>query len=109
LLFDSDPKNLFSCVMADSADDIPTGLVLPGLRASEPNGGVRRAVLGVLFLATLALIWPLYSSISGVRPFVLGLPFSLAWITGWLGITFVAVLVLYRSESGDGPSESRPE
>jgi hypothetical protein len=51
-----------------------------------------------VFVAFLALIWPVYPIFSGVEPYILGLPQSLAWVVGWLGVVFVAVLWLYRAE-----------
>ncbi len=41
-------------------------------------------------------------------PFILGLPFELAWIVGWILITSAVMLVIYwfdpvRNETGDTP------
>ena len=44
-----------------------------------------------------ALTWPGYDLLGNrVEPFVLGLPFTLAWNVGWVLATFVA-LTLYHS------------
>lgn len=79
---------------------VPRGLVLfaPG----TPPGYRRRriAFLVILAAAGLSLVWPVYPLLAGPRPFVLGLPLSLAWILLWLVIVSLATLWLYRSERG---------
>ncbi|MFT7679335.1 MAG: hypothetical protein ACI8QC_003336 [Planctomycetota bacterium] len=57
--------------------------------------------LGVyLLVALLALAWPGPDLIAGrIRPFVLGLPFAMAWNTGWVVLTFLT-LALYHSKVG---------
>ncbi len=45
--------------------------------------------------AFAALTWPVYPALGNrVRPLICGLPFSLAWIVGWIVATFV-VLIAY--------------
>ncbi|MEX0746485.1 MAG: hypothetical protein WD275_00705 [Rhodothermales bacterium] len=53
----------------------------------------------VLLLAGFSLVWPGYVPFSGARPFILGLPLSLAWVVLWLLIIFVAALWLYLKDS----------
>ena len=50
-----------------------------------------RLLAGLYFLAMLAAVtWPGALPFIRVRPLVLGLPFSFAWIAGWiLGAVFV--------------------
>ncbi|MFT5290833.1 MAG: hypothetical protein ACI9F9_000812 [Candidatus Paceibacteria bacterium] len=57
--------------------------------------------LGVyLLIALLALAWPGPDLIAGrVEPFVLGLPFALAWNTVWVVLTFLT-LALYHCKVG---------
>ena len=44
-----------------------------------------------------ALTWPGYAWLGNrIEPFVLGLPFSLAWVFGWVLASFVA-LALYHA------------
>ena len=44
-----------------------------------------------------AMIWPGYAWYgNSIEPYVLGLPFSLAWIMGWVMLTFF-VLVAYNA------------
>ena len=84
--------------MSDSTEDLPSGLVFPSL---QENAGRRRRVLAfvsVVALAGVALIWPVYPMVSGIRPYIFGLPFSLAWVVGWLLVVFLALVALYRSE-----------
>jgi hypothetical protein len=43
--------------------------------------------------------WPGYAWLGNrIEPYVLGLPFSLAWIIGWVLLS-LAALVLYHSTS----------
>jgi len=60
----------------------------------------RISVIGVVVAAGLALIWPVYSWADAIEPYVLGLPFSLAWVVGWLLAVFVAMGSLYLREEG---------
>jgi hypothetical protein len=80
--------------MPDDADPLPRGPVLSGL-----DSPIRTACLTVFLLTTLSLLWPVYPAVSGIRPYVLGLPFSFAWIVGWLVVMFGALVVLYRHDS----------
>ncbi|MFO8098249.1 MAG: hypothetical protein R6T83_01345 [Salinibacter sp.] len=79
--------------MSDS-DDIPRGIIVPGLARDR----VRQAVLAVVIVTAAALIWPVYPAVSGIRPYVFGLPFSFAWVVGWLVVMFGALVVLYRHD-----------
>jgi hypothetical protein len=54
-------------------------------------------VVGLL-LAT----WPVYPYFSRIRPFVLGLPFSLVYLIGILLLTFAVMLGLYLWEKKVG-------
>ncbi len=88
--------------MPESTDDLPTELVFSSLQDAPARRRTLTFVL-VVAVAGLALIWPVYPSVAGIRPYVLGLPFSLAWVVGWLIVVFVALVLLYRAE------ESEPE
>ena len=52
----------------------------------------------------LALVWPVYALFSGIRPRILGLPLSLAWVVGWVVAGFLALLAvhLWEARRGDG-------
>lgn len=59
-----------------------------------------RALAGLYFVAMLAAVtWPGALPFVGIRPFVLGLPFSFAWIAGW---TLGAVFVLWGLDRVEG-------
>jgi len=54
-------------------------------------------------LCGAALVWPGYAWFGNrIEPFVLGLPFSLAWVVGWVVLTF-GVLVVYHLTDGEAP------
>ena len=64
---------------------------------------LRHALLA-LYAATclLALTWPGYAWFGArIRPWVLGLPFSLAWVVGWVLLTFLVLVTFHAT----GPSE----
>jgi len=68
--------------------------------------GPRRAQLRDLLFALYvfcclgALTWPGYDWLGNrIEPLVFGLPFSLAWVVGWVGLTFL-VLVFYHASGG---------
>ncbi|MFK7987859.1 MAG: DUF3311 domain-containing protein [Sandaracinaceae bacterium] len=53
-----------------------------------------------------AVTWPGYAWFGNrVEPYVFGLPFSLAWNVGWVGLTFV-VLVAYHAT---GPRDAHDD
>jgi hypothetical protein len=86
--------------VAEETDNSPSGLVVPGLQRADRRGS-RLAFLGVTVLSGLALVWPIYPFAGGIRPYVLGLPFSFAWVVGWLVVMFVALVLLYRTDDPD--------
>lgn len=83
--------------MSDSSDDVPRGLVLPGLQDHSQRPTLL-SFLVVTVISGLALIWPVYPLASGIRPYVLGFPLSFAWVVGWLIVMFVALVLLYRTD-----------
>ncbi|MCG8420420.1 MAG: DUF3311 domain-containing protein [Proteobacteria bacterium] len=47
-------------------------------------------------LCLAALIWPGYDWLGNrIEPYVLGVPFSLAWVVGWVVLTFVVLLIYH--------------
>lgn len=63
------------------------------------------AFVAVVVIAGLALIWPIYSAVPPLRPYVLGLPFSFAWVVAWLLVVFGALVALYRVDEHDSASD----
>lgn len=67
----------------------------------QGGGGAKRTWAHACFAAycataLVAVTWPVFPMLGNrLRPFVLGLPFSLAWLVGWVLATLVA-LVLYE-------------
>ncbi|WP_347548613.1 DUF3311 domain-containing protein [Pseudalkalibacillus hwajinpoensis] len=49
-----------------------------------------------LIIPMLLLVFPLFSIGNRSTPFVMGLPFSVFWVIGWIIVTFLIVLILYR-------------
>ncbi len=65
------------------------------------------AVYAVICLG--AMTWPGYAWFgNSIEPYVLGVPFSLAWVVGWVVLTFLA-LVLYHAAGELSESNGREE
>ena len=65
----------------------------------------RNVLLAVyVTVALFCLCWPGYAWFgSTIEPFVLGVPFSLAWVGGWILLTFVVLAVYHATDpSADG-------
>jgi hypothetical protein len=82
----------------NTPDDIPSGLVFFTDQASPSRRRRRRLFLALVLVATLALIAPVYPLFGSIRPLILGLPLSFAWVVLWLTVVFLALVWLYRSD-----------
>lgn len=67
-----------------------------------------RALSGSYFVLMLVFVtWPGFVPFARAEPFVLGLPFSMAWIAGWVAGSVVVLALLdrvekhHRDEGGD--------
>ena len=77
----------------------------PRFVPSDLTPGERRVYLGaaaVLLVVFLALVWPIYPLFAGIRPLVLGVPLSLAWVVAWLLVSFLTLLGLFLWEGRRG-------
>jgi hypothetical protein len=71
-------------------------------RRAAPGAFAHVAFAAYCAVAFAAVVWPAYPRLGNrIEPFVLGLPFSLAWLIGWVLATLVA-LVLYDRAIGRG-------
>ena len=63
---------------------------------------IRNLLLGIYAVSCLlAMTWPVYDQFgNSIEPYVLGLPYSLGWVVGWVLMTFV-VLVAYHATGKD--------
>ena len=58
-----------------------------------------RTLTAVYFTAALlAVTWPGLVPFARIRPFVLGLPFSMAWIAAWIAGSVIVLYLLDRVE-----------
>lgn len=58
-----------------------------------------RALTGAYFILMLFFVtWPGMAPFSRAEPFVLGLPFSMAWIAAWIAGSVVVLTLLDRVE-----------
>ena len=72
--------------------------------AATPGGALRwRHLLGIGVGADVLVfsIWPIYSWVGGVRPFVLGMPFSMVWLCLMIAIVFSVSVVLFVKDRED--------
>lgn len=58
-------------------------------------------LLGVYSVVCLAaLTWPGYALLGNrIEPYVLGLPFALAWNVGWVVMTFIVLVIFHRTSA----------
>lgn len=94
---------------------MPSPSPWPRLLPSDLEPGERRVYRAALvfFLVVLAaVVWPVYALFADIRPLVLGMPLSLAWVVAWVVISFLGLLAIFLWESrgrdgeersGDGP------
>jgi len=60
----------------------------------------------LVFIGTfLATMWPVYLLFDRIRPFVLGIPFSLFYLVVLVFVCFFSLLALYRWEDKRGKLE----
>jgi len=58
-----------------------------------------RALTGVYFvLMAFAVTWPGFVPFARVEPFVLGLPFAMAFIAAWISGSVIVLVLLDRVE-----------
>ena len=88
----------------------------PRFLPSDLPPGARRIYLAtaVFFAVTFAaLVWPVYALFAGIRPRILGLPLSLAWVVGWVVAGFLVLAAVHlwegRREAEDDPDGDGPE
>jgi hypothetical protein len=68
---------------------------------------LRRILFGLYAAVCLASqTWPGYAALgNAIEPWVLGVPLSLAWVAGWIVLSFVALVAFdaaeERARSGD--------
>ncbi len=60
---------------------------------------MRHLAFAIYVLACLAaMTWPGYAWLGNrIEPYVLGIPFSLAWVIGWVLLTFVVLTAYHAS------------
>ncbi len=71
------------------------------------NGATVRHLLFFVYIAAClgALTWPGYDWLGNrIEPYILGVPFSFAWVIGWILLTFLA-LVAYHTSGTHEPEE----
>lgn len=73
----------------------------PRFMSRDLTPGQRRvygAVTLFFVVVFVAMIWPVYSLFSGIRPVILGIPFSLFYVVAFLAASFVVLLALFAWE-----------
>jgi hypothetical protein len=65
----------------------------------------RLLFIAYALLCAAALTWPGYAWLGNrIEPFVLGLPFSFAWVIAWVIASFFALLIFHRATERRGRS-----
>ncbi len=65
----------------------------------------RRLVVAFFAAYTLALTYPGLLPVNRIRPFVLGLPFSIFWVASWVALSCLAFAWLWRAEKAADEEE----
>jgi len=61
------------------------------------------SIFSVFFIiCVLAVIFPFYAVANRVTPYIMGMPFSMAWIVIWIILLFIGLVLLYAWESRTG-------
>ena len=84
-----------------SKESPPKGLVFFSPTTSAGARRRRGLFVALGILAAAALTWPIYPLFGGVKPLILGLPLSLAWVLLWLLLVFLGLVGLYLGDEGD--------
>ena len=58
----------------------------------------------LLFIIQLGLIWPVYTIFRNVKPLILGLPLSFAWVVTMLISAFFLLLWYYLTDTNENSS-----
>lgn len=58
----------------------------------------RALTVAYLVLMTISVTWPGFLLFARIEPLILGLPFSMAWIAGWVAGVVVVLYLLDRVE-----------
>ena len=61
-------------------------------------GTARALAIGYFLAMAAAVTWPGLVPFSRIRPFLLGLPFSMAWIAAWVAGSVLVLWALERVE-----------
>ncbi len=62
-------------------------------------------VIGYFIVAVGTTMWPIYPFFSRIRPLILGMPFSLAYLVFLVVVSFLVMLGLYTWERKRGGLE----
>ncbi len=57
-----------------------------------------RLVIGYFIVVVLTTMWPIYPFFSRIRPLILGMPFSLAYLVFLIVLSFLVLVSLYTWE-----------
>ncbi len=77
------------------------------MRKRSPAPLRHRLLLGAVLLAMAATVWPGYLLGARIEPYILGLPFSLVWLTLCIAVVFVALLLTFRADMRARRGEGR--
>lgn len=76
-------------------DKVPNRLVFNPL-ASPKRKRFTYIVFSIFLFVELAFLWPIYPLVSGIYPFVFGLPLSFFWAILMILIAFATLVTYYR-------------
>jgi hypothetical protein len=68
---------------------------------------IRGGTILFFLLFVAGVTWPGMILGNRIFPLIFGLPFSMAWIASWVGLSFFVLVILDRAE-GKGPDPTVP-
>jgi len=63
--------------------------------AARRGVGATRAFVAFSVVMALMMVFPVYALGNRVEPFVLGMPFSLAWVVFWIAVEFLGLVAFF--------------
>ncbi len=68
------------------------------MEVKQPVRRVNRAFVVFVVAMVAVMVFPLFAIGNRIEPMVLGLPFSMVWVVGWILVEFVVLVGFFFYE-----------